>query len=326
MSYEQAVVNLQETNAELVKAVNRVRDAAMGMNRMYSSTSAGVAAVQDGEYFVVPGGGVYQRLYQRSGGSATLIAEYPDRASLDSVIDQLGPLLGRGVVGSGDLMARGAFGLGGNSGDPVGVLSEITQTGFYKIDSNDPDLPRTTGVGRVLHITGGSNGFATQLLTIGSGGVNGNLYIRSQNSGAWGPFRFIYDSEGILGTVSQSDGVPTGAIIERGSNANGEYAKFADGTLFMQRQIGNQLVATPDAFRGMYRSAPMSAALPHPFVPGSETAAIGFRSPLANALFGEAGVSAGSWQYRFASFISRDGTSGSDATDVVYLSAWARWY
>jgi hypothetical protein len=34
----------------------------------------------------------------------------------------------------------------------------------------------------------------------------------------------------ILGTVSQSAGVPTGAIIERGSNSNGEYVKYADGT------------------------------------------------------------------------------------------------
>ncbi len=34
----------------------------------------------------------------------------------------------------------------------------------------------------------------------------------------------------ILGTVSQSGGVPTGAIIERGSNANGEYTRYADGT------------------------------------------------------------------------------------------------
>lgn len=34
----------------------------------------------------------------------------------------------------------------------------------------------------------------------------------------------------ILGTVSQSGGVPTGAIIERGSNANGEYVRYADGT------------------------------------------------------------------------------------------------
>ncbi|MHC9235018.1 hypothetical protein ACX9MO_05175 [Pseudooceanicola sp. 502str34] len=35
----------------------------------------------------------------------------------------------------------------------------------------------------------------------------------------------------ILGTVSLSGGVPTGAIFERGSNANGEYVKFADGTM-----------------------------------------------------------------------------------------------
>ena len=35
----------------------------------------------------------------------------------------------------------------------------------------------------------------------------------------------------LLGTVSQSGGVPTGAVIERGSNANGQYVKFADGTM-----------------------------------------------------------------------------------------------
>jgi hypothetical protein len=34
----------------------------------------------------------------------------------------------------------------------------------------------------------------------------------------------------IVGTVSQSGGAPTGAIIERGSNANGTYLRFADGT------------------------------------------------------------------------------------------------
>jgi hypothetical protein len=40
----------------------------------------------------------------------------------------------------------------------------------------------------------------------------------------------IYSRDNILGTVSQSSGVPTGAIIERGSNVNGEYVKYADGT------------------------------------------------------------------------------------------------
>jgi hypothetical protein len=38
-------------------------------------------------------------------------------------------------------------------------------------------------------------------------------------------------SSTLVGTVSESSGTPTGAIIERGSNANGEFVKFADGTL-----------------------------------------------------------------------------------------------
>jgi hypothetical protein len=41
----------------------------------------------------------------------------------------------------------------------------------------------------------------------------------------------VFSQGNILGTVSESSGVPTGAIIERGSNANGEYVKFADGTM-----------------------------------------------------------------------------------------------
>lgn len=34
----------------------------------------------------------------------------------------------------------------------------------------------------------------------------------------------------IVGPVGQAGGVPTGSIVERGSNANGEYVRFADGT------------------------------------------------------------------------------------------------
>jgi hypothetical protein len=39
----------------------------------------------------------------------------------------------------------------------------------------------------------------------------------------------LYGRSNILGTVTQSGGTPTGAIIEAGSNANGEYVRFADG-------------------------------------------------------------------------------------------------
>ena len=41
----------------------------------------------------------------------------------------------------------------------------------------------------------------------------------------------VFGVNNILGTVSESDGTPTGAIFERGSNVNGDYVKYADGTL-----------------------------------------------------------------------------------------------
>ena len=43
----------------------------------------------------------------------------------------------------------------------------------------------------------------------------------------------VFKQSNILGTVSESGGVPTGAIIETGSNSNGFYQKFADGTMIV---------------------------------------------------------------------------------------------
>lgn len=40
----------------------------------------------------------------------------------------------------------------------------------------------------------------------------------------------LFSRGNILGTVSQSGGVPTGAIVQRISNANGEAVRYADGT------------------------------------------------------------------------------------------------
>jgi len=54
----------------------------------------------------------------------------------------------------------------------------------------------------------------------------------------------VYKKQNILGTVSQLAGVPTGAIIERGSNANGEFVKYADGTMICSILRANALNGT----------------------------------------------------------------------------------
>ncbi len=56
---------------------------------------------------------------------------------------------------------------------------------------------------------------------------DGKRYARLNNAWAGLGAAAVAD---ILGTVSQAGGVPTGAIYEGGSNANGSYVRLADGT------------------------------------------------------------------------------------------------
>lgn len=52
----------------------------------------------------------------------------------------------------------------------------------------------------------------------------------------------------ILGTVSQTGGVPTGAIVEAGSSANGQYTKFADGTMICRLLITGLSIAMNSSY------------------------------------------------------------------------------
>ena len=70
----------------------------------------------------------------------------------------------------------------------------------------------------------------------------------------------------IVGTVSQSSGVPTGAIIERGSSASGEYTKYADGTLICYR-TGFGGLSTTTAVGSVFRSSSdVTWTFPVPFI------------------------------------------------------------
>ncbi|HDN9016722.1 TPA: hypothetical protein P2I01_003626 [Aeromonas salmonicida] len=80
--------------------------------------------------------------------------------------------------------------------------------------------------------------------------VTGDTYERvnlSNDNGAtivtYGTWRRVYSQENILGSVSKTGGVPTGAIIERGSNANGEYVIFADGTAIAWHSVTSTLTS-----------------------------------------------------------------------------------
>lgn len=134
---------------------------------------------------------------------------------------------------------------------------------------------------------------------------------------------FVKDQEyfnktNILGTVSQSGGIPTGAVIERGSNANGEYVKFADGTL-VYWQISSSRLTTTGAQGSVFS---ISAAFTHP---------INFVSPPAIQVAVLDGLYGRTWggQVENATTTTVDiyivGTTSSSSAKAVVL-AIGRWF
>ncbi len=74
-------------------------------------------------------------------------------------------------------------------------------------------------------------------------------------------------AQAIVGTVSQSGGTPTGALVERGSNANGEYARFADGTQVCWYEQGG-FASITTASGSVFRSGAVAWTYPAAFIDG----------------------------------------------------------
>ncbi len=134
----------------------------------------------------------------------------------------------------GLLMKTGGFGLGETGTAPhIDDLDAIDMpTGFYRF-SGGTTGPRPIGVGGatnggVLLIRANASSFV-QFLWRNQDTTTG-LYHRKYKDLAWSEWVELYNTTTIVGTVSETGGVPTGAIIESGSNANGTYIRYADGT------------------------------------------------------------------------------------------------
>jgi len=143
----------------------------------------------------------------------------------------------------------------------------------------------------------------------------------------------VFKQNNILGTVSESSGVPTGAIIERGSNANGEFVKYADGTQICRRVFRydstNQL--TFDENESIELNEGVDAAMPANFLSndttaGSITIHADSPTPKRRAYFGNCEARTTNWRRvtvtRFGS--SRESADGSNI--VVELLAIGLWF
>ncbi|MBO0142251.1 hypothetical protein JZX87_13875 [Agrobacterium sp. Ap1] len=105
-------------------------------------------------------------------------------------------------------------------------LNTINENGWSVCDDTAANRPPVTGYWLVETILWPDLTQAKQKATSVFG--TNVEFSRSKVDGVWRPWRSY--SAGVVGPVSQASGVPSGAIIERGINANGEYVRFADGT------------------------------------------------------------------------------------------------
>ena len=209
-----------------------------------------------------------------------LVAGGTQRALLSATALQIDvPVAGTAVqTGSHDATAGrllrafqtgGVFGIGvaqGESlGTPVANANSVTVAAAYRTDASTTNLPAavTSGLLEVFH--GAGSDTVHQRWTATTADTATRSWQRRYAGGTWQAWALVYNQSNLIGTVAQAAGVPTGAAIERASNANGEYVRLADGTQICTRiNLGAPSAAT--ASGALFRSADVAWTFPAAFV------------------------------------------------------------
>lgn len=222
----------------------------------------------------------------------------------------------------GRVLLNGAHGLGRHLSSLSGDLfAQGNKTGFYyarpHAASGANDTPHSDNWNALLLTRGNDYAFG---LVAGQRDVeNTDVWWNTKHSGTVGDWRRLIDSGNIIGAVSQGAGQPTGAVIERGVNANGEYVRLADGTqiCWCEKTSGNaQNIATG----ALYRTVAETVTFPAVFVAGSNTQVSPGQSGEPDAWFTAELPGTGSVE------VYRVGTTNT-ATNVTYrCTAIGRWF
>lgn len=220
---------------------------------LFASTGEAIAATSVGAIFMVPTGGGIGIYAHQAGGVAgllsTVLGPAAEVAALafggatraqatGTGLTVTGLLAGTAVMQgltdttAGRLMPVGAFGLGQTGGVNylVDLDSSAIPQGLWQTSGDTPGTIGTfpAGQNRYGHLLSFRVG-ALQTWQVFKSIVGRRLFSRAW-TGTWSAWEEIYHAGSLVGSVAQSGGLPTGAVIETGSNANGRYTRFADGT------------------------------------------------------------------------------------------------
>lgn len=172
---------------------------------------------------------------------------------------------------AGRLLKVGDFGLGTTGQAPPCPDLEALDlpAGLFAVSEATPNLAaRPTGAGspalvQVLRLDTATL-WQIYLDRAGAEGAP-RLWLRGR-AGAlgWGPWELLLTSRSIVGPVSQSDGIATGAVVERGSTATGAFLRHADGTQICWHDL--PAVTTTSADGAVFdNGADLHWAFPAPF-------------------------------------------------------------
>lgn len=222
------------------------------------------------------------------------------------------------------LLQSGDFGLGGRAHEISSTdLDDLMVTGFYRGYSLTNAPEGSTDWFFIEVIDHGGTGWTYQKAV--SFFQLSDTWERIQDDGTWGPWVRKYNQYNILDTVSQSGGIPTGGIFERGSNANGDYIKYADGTLTCLKKITTNNVNTHVIVTSvLHGSDAYVGTWPATFTAPSTISAVAIPAvdeslAVWPSCYGQAStISCGAWRA-----IASEGIS---TTTVIHLIGIGKWF
>ncbi|MFQ2530709.1 hypothetical protein ACK30J_04845 [Aeromonas caviae] len=221
----------------------------------------------------------------------------------------------------------------------LGIASAVLP-GYFSFNPGASSSPDVAQYGHGFAVNPGSNGAVgvwSSQFAVTHGTPNKLWHRTGINGAAQGNWKKIYTSDdkptaaelgvvatsNVVGTVSQSSGVPTGAIIERGTFTGGEYVKYSDGTMMQWGRLSISNKAVTSAAGVLFQSAAVDTVTYGP-------AFVGNPSPSAQFLYSSGG--ARPWPVltsstaTYASFVLQCGMSVSAMAGDYVWQVMGRWF